>query len=299
MKSYDAAISFAEEYEQNINDKASYVPVSDSILQYIDDSKPINGVLAGYIGPGDYDDNYMDDIKSDIKNISKSMKAMKESISLYRGIQNISSKSMFYGIKKGDIVSNNFFLSTSRNPETANNFASSLDRTNSAIIEIRTGHRTRAISVSNGEVEEFGSVEGEYEAILDLNQQFKVVDVIKNKSIANRSVGKYIVVDYVAPSKKVQKSREGTEWTRAHNLEFDEEKHRWVLPDMVTDGSDYANTAIIEIKDSMEQAIDSYRKKDWSYLEHIIEEIDNYAYEIANNYDEIDEFLEGFTCAYK
>ena len=228
MQAYDNAVKFAEEYEEHVREKPSYVLYNKAISEYVGDSSAINGLLLGYVKPYGDDDDMVIDIQNTIKNITSSMLDMEESISLYRGMKSVSDNSIFHNVKVGDVITNTAFLSTSRNPRIANHFAPRIYRDNysNTIVEIRTGSTTQAITLDNDD-----TMEDEFETILGTNQRFKVVDILDDVNIGFNKISKYIVVDYVSELAEIKKSREGTDWTREHGLEFDEEKHRWVCPD--------------------------------------------------------------------
>ena len=179
-------------------------------------------------------------LSDDAKNIKTLMKPMKEPFTIYRGITLKTGK--FFNdngeeAKIGDRLSLKAFTSCTRNPRWAKHFpvknqphtvesksAISADKPLFAKLTIQTTPDTYGISISAYDLKT-----GEYETILDYGQQLEILRFETEDNGVWLNVRCRIVSNN---NLELQKAiRQKPQWAQEHNLEFNEDHHRWMKPD--------------------------------------------------------------------
>ena len=179
-------------------------------------------------------------LSDDAKNIKALMKPMKEPFTIYRGITLKTGK--FFNddeeeAKIGDRLYLKAFTSCTRNPRWAKYFpAKHRPHTQAEMNEvpansplyakltIQTTPDTYGISISAYDLKT-----GEYETILDYGQQLEIIDLEETDDL---DIWLNVRCRIVSNNLELQKAiRQKPEFARKHNLEFDEDIHRWIKPD--------------------------------------------------------------------
>ena len=214
-----------------------------------------NYLMDGYtaINDGMRDGTPLSDEQTDVLwEMMDLMQDMNESVVLYRGmpIANPIDK-----LEVGQVIPSNSFMSTSRFPMVADNFSTGI-----TMMEIHTTPDTEAITVPN-----HMHPYGEGETILNVDQKFRVKEIRKNVEEGEIDYSLYLVLELTTDTPtqseiKLSKTGEGTDWTRRHGLEFDEELHRWVLPESYDSGSAMQREVM---QDALIEAIEAYREQDY------------------------------------
>lgn len=237
--------AFVDETSDNWNDIRDYLG---------DDESMVNKSLRGQL-------NRTPERKQTIKGLMDSMKRIGERKILYRGLKGLDDPELTIA-QEGDVITSRSFVSTSRTPFIAKNFAQTVmggaGNYTGYMLEIRTHPDTEAIVLPNSA----GPFQ-EYETILNAHQSFKVVKIRDRASFGDHNFIKYIVLEAISTrQQKIDKSPQGTEWTKEHGLEFDENIHRWVVPKELEEGNiPLRNLSIIE--NLIQTASERYKEENY------------------------------------
>ena len=212
---------------------------SDYLLDYGD-----NDGLMAYVGDEAYQqintfmrtgevtgDMSSTDLTHAIQDINMAMRPLEVVQPLYRGWGG-TRKDLFVNaegqpLQVGDDFISSAFVSTSRNPVSADNFAAPGD----VMMEIHPARGMRAITIGDDPDElEIPGANVESETLLDSGTRFKIEsieDVRGYTMMVVRVLGDGEGLGAV----QLSKAPKGTPWTEAHGLQFDPQSHRWVQHD--------------------------------------------------------------------
>ena len=215
--------------------------LNPGVESYLGDAhETMNELLTwGFVEP--LDEDYLEELQNMVEDMAMDMSPIghDDYPVLYRGLDigfRHQGPGMNYGVIEGDTFEISSFMSTSRNPTTALNFASSSVDAEPVLVEIMPNASTRAMSISNND-----TGFDEDETIIDFGQQLKVEKIIQNVtipfvtalgSLSHRTV-KYIVASMVSNedvslSKSMMKVAPGP--PPRPGLKWKEETHRWIRP---------------------------------------------------------------------
>ena len=253
-----------ESVKEDHEDLEDYVMESNAYVDHFEYELLEDYLESGYEYVNDWlrgkgvHPEYEDDVRQAIMDITRLMQPLQDPQPVYRGIRNILN-TMFEHAQVGDIVANEAFMSTSRSPEIALNFAYDTGITNEAIIEIYTQPDTQGIVVSTDESE----------TILGLNQQFRIKEIHKNVHLDKTHMQNYFVIEALPVEKhKPVVARKSTDVYKAPpgpppapHLKWKEETSRWVLPD----NSKFVGTkGHVQAVGLMSQAKDAFHNRDYT-----------------------------------
>lgn len=217
--------------------------------------------------------------RRDLAKFRKLMKPIGKSNVLWRGVPKHKD------VRIGEPIDLKALTSSSRDPAVAMGFATPMDVQEGVLFEYHVGPQTKAIELANGDEykDEYGDdwKVDEDEVILDMGQRGTVTHISEIILEGTDKNYKYVVVKLNEPTKGIQKSPEGTEWTREHGLQFDEDKHRWVCPAEGCKVEEPHSHLEDDSKEIAQTKLSDYV----NYPEQLVEEMQTrQAYEKAANY---------------
>ena len=165
-----------------------------------------------------------------VYNISSFMKPIKNPYTVYRGIRNKLLNDVGELVKPGDVVIMDGFVSTSRDPSVAVDFAGYDDpRIHKTFIEIKPTSNSYAITLDNKPL----TLPPEYETLFGPGQKLRIESIEVDKAVYDGDLRKmansYIVATLepsVETNNSIQKAPPGP--PPRPGLEWKEETHRWV-----------------------------------------------------------------------
>ena len=296
---------------EDMTDAPSYKPISASAENYLMDEEfylQVNEfetwgfLMDTQFADEDEVEEHVNLVQSTIKGLYSDMSAVKDSYVVYRGLpeqMKFRSGTMHY-IEEGDEFKLDTFTSTTRSPETAIFFTNDrhgyAEEPATTLVEIQLDPTTMALTLSNEDTKQIGLLE--HETIISPENEMRIVKILRNVKLGYGVVENYVVAEMVpnwddSEDGELNKIRKMVNYARLmsknapdkkppmaekYDLDWDDEKHRWVLPD--GDDVDLLDT----VKSIFDEAIEMYKKDNYRSAKHLLVNIRMAAYQVNNEH---------------